>query len=83
MVKLNLKPTLISLLVTAILAGLLFRPGVWHLILYGIWQLMGNTDGEIFFILFVDSMLAVFIFIASYNILASFLKRKSNSSKKY
>lgn len=76
--KFKPKPTLISLLITIILAGLLFRPGLWHLILYGIWQSIGNTNGEIAFIIVIDILLAGLIFAISYNILTG-LKKKSNN----
>ncbi|MBS9525839.1 hypothetical protein KI659_17595 [Litoribacter alkaliphilus] len=70
-----------ALILTVIISALIFRPGLWHLILFGIWQALGMESGEATFIILMDVLIASLIFYVNYSIMGSIWKIRKESQK--
>lgn len=43
----NKKAVVLSVTITTILCGVLFMSSLWNLVLFGIWQFLGQETGEV------------------------------------
>jgi len=58
---------LLSVLVTALLCFLLFRPGIFHMIGYTLWLMLGRPFDEITFVYLFDGISALLILFLVYS----------------